>query len=66
MTLADAPNGIAMTLIFMSLVQSTVSRYFFQTLWRPPLSRRFDRVSGLALVGGALIPYVPIPWAAVG
>ncbi len=66
MTLADAPNSIAMALIFMSLVQATISRYSFETLWRPPLSRRFDRVSGLALVGGALILYVPIPWAAVG
>ncbi|MBI4522294.1 MAG: hypothetical protein HY695_00605 [Deltaproteobacteria bacterium] len=44
-TLTDMVNGTGLVTIFLSLVQSTVSLYIFDTKGREKLSRLFDRVS---------------------
>jgi hypothetical protein len=63
---SDALNGIAMVLIFLTMVQSALSLHLSESRDDPALSRRFDRVSVVGFVVATLLLFVAIPWSAVG
>ncbi len=51
-SLADVVNLLGIVTILLSLTQSTLSLYVYETLDRPALSRRFDRASFWVTLGG--------------
>jgi len=51
-SLADVVNLLGIVTILLSLTQSTLSLYVYETLDQPALSRRFDRASFWATFGG--------------
>lgn len=61
LTLMDMVNGIGILVIFLSLVQSTISLYIYDILGRTQLSRLFDRVSFVIFAMGAIIINILIP-----
>ena len=63
-SLADKINGLGLAMIFLTLVQSTISLYLYDIRGEEALSRRFDRVSVLILIPGYIILNVLIAWAA--
>ena len=55
-TLAGMVNGIGLVTIFLTLVQSAISLYMFDTMGRTMLNRFFDKVSfGVFLIGYAVV-----------
>jgi hypothetical protein len=63
-SLADMVSGIGLTTIFITLVQSAVSLYVFDTQGKEELSSFFDKVSFVALLLGYVILNALLPLAA--
>lgn len=66
MTLADTINGMGMMLIFLTVVQSTISLYLYDICERENLSRAFDKVSIVGFIIGTLGVNIAMPLAARG
>jgi hypothetical protein len=64
LTLTDMVNGIGLATIFLTLVQSAISLYVFDTMGRERLSRLFDRVSFAAFLIGYAVINLVLPLAA--
>ncbi len=64
MTLADVVNGVGLTVIFLSLVESAISLYVYDILGNQALSRLFDRVSFFIILTAAIVINVAIPLVA--
>jgi hypothetical protein len=62
--LADMVNAVGLATIFLTLVQSAISLYFFDTLGREKLSRFFDHVSFAVFVVGYVAVNLAFPLAA--
>ena len=65
MTLTDMVNGIGMALIFLTLVESTISLYLYDRRGQEKLSQLLDRVSFAILASVYIIINIAIPLAAV-
>lgn len=63
-TLTGMINAIGLVTIFLTLAQSTVSLYLFDSLGRERLSRRFDMVSFVVLLLGYTALMLAMPLAA--
>ncbi len=63
-TLMQMINGIGLVTIFLTIVQSAVSLYVYDSLGRERLSRIFDRVCFAAFVVGYLTVNIALPLAA--
>lgn len=66
MTLADTINGMGMALIFLTVVQSTISLYLYDICERESLSKAFDRVSIVGFGIGTLAVNIALPLTARG
>ena len=64
-TLMDMVNGFGAITIFLSLVQSTISLYFFDIREEVALSRAFDRVSFVIFAVAFTVINVMIPFAGI-
>lgn len=64
MNLADMVNMIGLVTIFLTLVQSTISLYLYDTLGNERLSRFFDRVSFVVFLLGYVFISLALPLAA--
>ena len=64
MTLADMVNDVGVVVIFLSLLQSTVSLYLYDRVGKVALSRLFDRVSFIVLLAGYVTINLALPLAA--
>jgi hypothetical protein len=62
--LADMVNAIGLATIFLTLVQSSISLYFYDTLGREKLSRFFDHVSFAVFFVGYVAINLALPLAA--
>ena len=65
-SLADIVNLLGIVTILLSLTQSTLSLYVYETLRRPELSRRFDRAGFWTTLGGFVTALALILAAAHG
>ncbi|MFZ6028870.1 MAG: hypothetical protein ACOYYS_14235 [Chloroflexota bacterium] len=65
MTLTDMVNGIGMGVIFLTLLQSTISLYLYDRRGMQALSGLFDRASFVILATVYLIINIAIPWVAI-
>jgi len=63
-TLADMINVIGLVTIFLTLVQSTISLYLFDSLGLEKLSRFFDKVSFAVLLAGYAAVNIVLPLVA--
>lgn len=64
LTLASLVSAVGLGTIFLTLVQSTVSLYLFDSLGRDRLSRYFDRVSFAVMLLGYVAVNLALPLAA--
>jgi hypothetical protein len=64
MTLADMVNIVGIVVIFLALLQSTISLYLYDIKGKEALSRLFDRVSFIILLVGYVVINVALPLAA--
>ena len=64
MTLADMVNDVGVVVIFLSLLQSTISLYLYDRRGKIALSRLFDRVSFVVLLAGYATINLALPLAA--
>jgi hypothetical protein len=62
--LADMVNAVGLATIFLTLVQSAISLYFYDTLGREKLSRFFDHVSFAVFFCGYVAVNLALPLAA--
>ena len=62
--LSDMTNVVGLATIFLTLVQSTISLYFFDTLGKEKLSRFFDHVSFAVFFVGYVAVNLALPLAA--
>jgi hypothetical protein len=65
MTLTDMVNGIGMGVIFLTLLQSTISLYLYDRRGLEALSGLFDKVSFVVLAVVYIIINFAIPWVAI-
>ncbi len=65
-SLADVVNLLGIVTILLSLTQSVLSLYVYETLDRPDLSRRFDRASFWVTLGGFCVALTILMAAALG
>jgi hypothetical protein len=65
-TLAQIVNGVGLATIFLTIVQSTVSLYIYDSLGRQRLSRVFDMFCFAAFFVGYLAVNIALPMAARG
>ena len=63
-TLADMLNMVGLATIFLTLVQSTISLYLYDTLGLEKLSRFFDKVSFVVFLAGFAAINLALPLAA--
>lgn len=63
-TLVNIVNGLGLLTVFLTLVQSTISLYIFDTLGRERLSRLFDYVSVAVILPCYVVVNVVLPRAA--
>jgi len=63
-TLVNMINGVGLATIFLTLVESTISLYIFDTMGRERLSRFLDYVSLAAILVGYVVVNVALPLAA--
>ena len=61
LTLTTMINALGLTTIFLSLLQSTISLYLFDTRGREKLSRFFDRVSFVVVLLGFVATNLILP-----
>ncbi len=66
LTLADTINGMGMVLIFLTVVQSTISLYMYDICDRVNLSRAFDKISIFGFIVGTVGVNVALPLVARG
>lgn len=66
LTLADTINGMGMVLIFLTVVQSTISLYLYDICDRQNLARAFDKISIVGFVIGTVAVNVAMPILAKG
>lgn len=66
LTLADTINGMGMVLIFLTVVQSTISLYLYDICDRVNLSRAFDKISIVGFILGTVGVNVALPLVAKG
>ncbi|MGH7795238.1 MAG: hypothetical protein ACREQ2_10110 [Candidatus Binatia bacterium] len=64
LVLADMVNSVGFVTIFLTLVQSAISLYFFDTLGKEKLSRFFDHVSFVVFFVGYVVVNLALPMAA--
>lgn len=64
MTLADMVNDVGVVVIFLTLLQSTISLYLYDRKGKVALSRLFDRVSFVVLLAGYVVINLALPLAA--
>jgi len=64
MTLADIINGVSILIIFLTLLESTISLYLYDRQGKVELSRLFDRVSFVIFLSAYVLINVALPWAA--
>jgi hypothetical protein len=64
MTLADMVNDVGIVVIFLSLLQSTISLHLYDRKGKHTLSRMFDRVSFAVLLAGYVTINLALPLAA--
>ncbi len=64
MTLGDRVNIVGIVMIFLILLQSTISLYLYDRKGKVALSRLFDRVSFVVLLAGYVIINLALPLAA--
>lgn len=64
MTLADMVNDVGIVVIFLTLLQSTISLYLYDRKGKVALSRMFDRVSFFVLLAGYAAINLALPLAA--
>lgn len=64
LALTDIVNGIGILVIFLTLVQSTISLYIYDIRENEPLSRVFDKVSFVIIFAAYVIINVALPLAA--
>ena len=64
LTLADMINDVGVLIIFLSLLESTISLYFYDRKGNEALSRLFDRVSFVIFLVAYVLINVALPWAA--
>ena len=64
LTLADIINDVSILIIFLSLLESTISLYFYDRKGNVALSRLFDRVSFIVFLVAYVFINVALPWAA--
>lgn len=65
-TLAQMINGVGLVTIFLTIVQSAVSLWIFDSMGRERLSRVFDRVCFAMFLAGYLAVNIALPLAAQG
>lgn len=65
MTMTDMVNGIGMGVIFLTLVQSTISLYLYEWRGLEATSRLFDRVTFVILALSYVIINIAIPLVAI-
>ena len=63
-TLADMVNLVGIVTIGLSILQSTISVYLYDSKGREALSRLFDRVSFAIFLVGYVLINLALPWAA--
>lgn len=63
LTLADLINGIGILIIFLSLLESTISLYLYDRKGKVELSRLFDRVSFVIFFAAYVLINVALAWA---
>ena len=66
LTLMDMVNGFGIIIIFLTLVQSTVSLYLYDIRGEVALSRRFDQVSIVIIGVGCLVINILFPLLGMG
>jgi hypothetical protein len=64
MTVADIVNGIGITTVLLTVIQSTVSLYIFERLGAEALSRRLDHLSFAIFAAGYVLLNLLMPLAA--
>jgi hypothetical protein len=64
MTLADMVNDVGIGLISLTILQSTISLYLYESKGKKALSSMFDKVSFLVLFAGYLVINLALPLAA--
>ncbi|HWT00959.1 MAG TPA: hypothetical protein VN256_11995 [Pyrinomonadaceae bacterium] len=64
MTLADIINGVGILIIFLSLLESTISLYLYDRVEKVELSRLFDRFSFVIFLAAYVLINVSLAWAA--
>lgn len=64
LTLADTINGMGMMLIFLTVVQSTISLYIYDIRDNIPLSKAFDKVSIVGFILGTIAVNAAMPFMA--
>ena len=64
LTLADMINGVGILIIFLSLLESTISLYLYDIKGKVELSRLFDRISFVIFLAAYVLINVAMPWAA--
>ena len=64
MTLADMINDVGILVIFLTLLESTISLYLYDRKGKEALSRLLDRVSFIVMLAGYVLINVALPWAA--
>jgi hypothetical protein len=62
LTLMTMVNGIGMLTIFLTLVQSAISFYLYDTRERVRLSQVFDRMSFVIFLAGFLAINISLPY----
>ena len=64
LTLADIINDVSILIIFLSLLESTISLYLYDRAGKVELSRLFDRVSFIIFFAAYVLINAALPWAA--
>lgn len=64
LTLADLINDVSILVIFLTLLESTISLYFYDRKGNEAVSRLFDRVSFIILLAAYVLINVALLWAA--
>jgi hypothetical protein len=64
MTLADMINDVSILIIFLTLLESTISLYLYDRKGKEALSRLFDRVSFIVFLTSYVLINLALPWAA--
>lgn len=64
MTLADMINDVSILVIFLTLLESTISLYLYDRREKEELSRRFDKISFIIFLAAFVTTNTALAWAA--